>query len=84
MICFSTFQRIEKELDRLRQRYGIFDGLTLEPQIISIRREPKMVFTSASLKSFNEDLNTLKVFAYAHDKAKSCQAGCCKLSSGCA
>ena len=45
-------------------------GLTSEPQIISIRHGPKVVFTSASLKSFNEDLNTLEVFAYAHDEAE--------------
>ena len=44
--------------------------LTSEPQTISIRYGPKVVFTSASLKSFNEDLNTLEVFAYAHDEAE--------------
>ena len=70
MRCLSTPQRIEKALDRLRQRYGVSGGLTSEPQIISIRHGPKVVFTSASLKSFNEDLNTLEVFAYAHDKAE--------------
>ena len=70
MRCLSTPQRIEKALDRLRQRYGVSGGLTSEPQIISIRHGPKVVFTSASLKSFNEDLNTLEVFAYAHDEAE--------------
>ena len=70
MKCLSTPQRIEKTLDRLRQRYGVSGGLTSEPQIISIRHGPKVVFTSASLKSFNEDLNTLEVFAYAHDEAE--------------
>ena len=89
MRCLSTPQRIETALDRLRQRYGVSGGLTSEPQIISIRHGPKVVFTSASLKSFNEDLNTLKVFAYAHDEAEKLSgqlllAGCCKSSSGCA
>ena len=37
MRCSSTPQRIEKALDRLRQRYGVSGGLTSEPQIISIR-----------------------------------------------
>ena len=70
MRCLSTPQRIEKALDRLRQRYGVSGGLTSEPQIISIRHGPMVVFTSASLKSLNEDLNTLEVFAYAHDEAE--------------
>ena len=29
-----------------------------------------MVFNTASLKSYNEDLNTLEVFAYAHDEVE--------------
>ena len=45
-------------------------GLTFEPQIFSIRHGPKVVFTSASIKSFNKDLNTLEVFAYAHYEAE--------------
>ena len=31
---------------------------------------PKVSFNATSLKSFNEDLNTLEVFAYAHDEVK--------------
>ena len=70
MRCLSTPQRIENALDRLRQRHGVSGALTTEPQIISIRHGPKVVFTSAFLKSFDEDLNTLEVFAYAHDEAE--------------
>ena len=64
----STSQRIEKALDRPRQRYGVFNGLTTEPKIIVIRNAPKVTFSSASLKAFNGDLYTLEVFAYAHDE----------------
>ena len=64
----STAQRIEKALDRLRQRYGVSGGLTSEPKIIAIRHAAKIAFNSTSLKSFNHDLNTLEVYAYAHDE----------------
>ena len=62
----TTAQLIEKALSRLRQRYGVTGGLTSEPKIIAIHRGPKVSHTSVSLKLFNEDLNTMKVFAYAH------------------
>ena len=68
MKSLSTSQRIEKALDRLCQRYGVPSGLTSEPKIIEIRNEPKVTLNSTSLKNFNEELNTLKVFAYAHDE----------------
>ena len=45
----STSERIEKTLDRLRQRYGVSGGLTTEPQIINIRRGFKVVFNVSSL-----------------------------------
>ena len=61
-------QRIEKALDRLRQRYGVSGGLTFVPKIIAIRHEAEIAFNLTSLKSFNEDLNTLEVYAYAHDE----------------
>ena len=61
MRSISAAQQIEKELDRLRQRYGVSGGLTTEPQIIDIHRGPRVVFDTASLKSY-EDLNTLEVF----------------------
>ena len=66
----STAQRIEKGLDPLRQRYGVSGGLTTEPQIIDIRFEPRVMFCTASLKSYNEDLNTFEVFVYAHYEVK--------------
>ena len=66
----STSQRIEKAIDRFRQRYGVSGGLTTEPQIIAVGNGPKVTFNSTSLKSFNEDLNTSEVFAYAHDEVE--------------
>ena len=66
----STSQRIEKAIDRLCQRYGVSGGITTEPQIIGIQNGSKVNFNSALLKSFNEDLNTLEVFAYVHDKVE--------------
>ena len=59
----SAAQRIEKALDHLRQRYGVSGGLTSEPKIIA-----KIAFKLTSLKWFNDDLNTLEVYAYAHDE----------------
>ena len=56
----STSQRIEKALGRLRQRYGVSGGLTSEQKIIEIRNGPRVVFNVASLKAYNEDLNTLR------------------------
>ena len=66
----STSQRIEKALGRLRQRYGVSGGLTSEPKIIEIRNGPRVVFNVASLKAYNEDLNTLEIFAYAHNEVE--------------
>ena len=68
MKSITTAQRIEKALDRLRQRYGVSSGLTSEPRVIAIRHGAKVNFTASSLKMYNEDLNTLEVFAYAHDE----------------
>ena len=64
----STFKRIERSLDRLRQRYGVCGGLTSEPKVAKIRTGPWVAMSVASLKAFNEDLNTLKVYARAHDE----------------
>ena len=64
----TTAQRAEKALDRLRQRYGVSSGLTSGPKVIAIRHCAKVNFTASSLKMYNEDLNTLEVFAYAHDE----------------
>ena len=51
----TTAQRIEKALDRLRQRYGESRGLTSEPKVIAIRHGAKVNFTASSLKMYNED-----------------------------
>ena len=64
----STSRRIERALDRLRQIYGVSGGLTSEPKIAKIRTGPKVSMSIASLKAFNEDLNTLEVYAHAHDE----------------
>ena len=66
----TTMQRIEKAIDRLRQRYGVSGGVTSEPQVVAVRKGPKVLFNSASLKLFNEDLNTLEVFAHAHNQVE--------------
>ena len=66
----STNQRIEKAIDRLRQRYGVSGGLTSEPKVVAVRKGPKVAFNSTSLKLFNENLNTLEVFAHAHNEVE--------------
>ena len=66
----STSERIEKALDRLRQRYVVSGGSTTEPLVGAIRNGSKISFNAASLKLFNEDLNTLEVFAYAHNEVE--------------
>ena len=68
MKSMTTAQRIEKALDRLRQRYGVLSGLTSEPKVIAIRHGAIVNFTASLLKMYNEDFNTLEVFAYAHDE----------------
>ena len=52
------------------KRYGVLGGLITEPAIVRIRTGFKVVHIVASLKLFNEDLNTLEVFAYAHDEVE--------------
>ena len=66
----TTAQRIERALDRLWQRYGVSGGFSSEPNIIAIRNGPKVSFDLNLLKMFNEDLNTLEVFAFAYDEAE--------------
>ena len=63
----STSERIERALDRLRQRYGV-SGFLSEPKVLEIGNGAKVTHTVSSLKSFNEDLNTLEVFSYVHGK----------------
>ena len=64
----TTSQRIEKALGRLRQRYSVSGGLTSEPKIIAIRNGIKVAFNATSMKTYNEDLNTLEVYAFSHDE----------------
>ena len=64
----SISKRIERALDSLRQRYGVSGGLTSESKIAKIRTRPRVAMSVASLKAFNEDLNTLEVYAHAHDE----------------
>ena len=66
----STSRRIKKALNRLRQRYGVSEGLTSEPKVIAVHNGSKVSFTFTCLKLFNEDLTALEVFAYAHDKVE--------------
>ena len=68
MKSITTSQRIEKALGRLRQRYGVAGDLTSEPQIIAIRNGSKVAFNASSMKMYNEDLNTLEVYAFAYDE----------------
>ena len=68
MKAMSTSHRVEKALSRLKERYGVPGGLTSEPKVKAIRYGPKITFGTASLKAFNEELNLLEVFAYAHDE----------------
>ena len=68
MKSMTTALRIAKALDRLKQRYGVSEGLTSEPKVKAIRNGAKVAFNSSSLKTFNEDLNTLEMFVFAHDE----------------
>ena len=63
----TTSQRIEKALDRLRQRYGVSGGFSSEPEVMAIRNAAKVANDLPSLKLFNEESNTLEIFAFAHD-----------------
>ena len=64
----NTSRRIERALDRLRQRYGVSGGLTSEPKIVKIRTGPRVAMSAALLEAFNEDPNTLEVYAHAHNE----------------
>jgi len=58
----TTTQRIEKSLNRLRQRYGVSGNLTSETIIMAVRHRAKVNFTAMSLKFYNGDLNTLESY----------------------
>ena len=64
----STSERVEKALERLSERYSVPGGLTAEPAIVDIRNGSRVLHNVVSLKKFREDLNTLEVFAYAHNE----------------
>ena len=64
----STSERVEKAISRLPERYVVLAGLLTEPEIVRIRTGFKVVHTVASLKAFNEDLNTLKLFSDPHNE----------------
>ena len=70
MTNLNTSQRINKALDRLRQRYDVSGGVTSEPSVIAARNGPKVSFEINSFKLFNEDLNTLEFFVYVHDEVE--------------
>ena len=65
-----TQQRIDRALERLRQRYGVPNGFVSKPKVAEVRNAPKVTHTVSSLKSFNEDLITLEVFAYGHNQVE--------------
>ena len=44
--------------------------MTAEPAIVDIRNGPRVLHNVVSLEKFRENLNTLKVFAYAHNEIK--------------
>ena len=66
----TTQQRIDRALERLRQRYRVPNGFVSEPKIAEVRNGPKVINTVSSLKSFNEDLITIEVFAYGHNQVE--------------
>ena len=66
----TTQQRIDRALERLSQRYGVPSGFVLEPKVAEVQNGPKVTHTVSSLKSFNEDLITLEVFAYRHNQVE--------------
>ena len=66
----TVSKRIERALDRLRQHYGVSGGFVSEPKVVDVRNGPRVTHAVSSLKAFIEDLNTLEVFAYAHDQVE--------------
>ena len=52
----------------MRQRYGVSGGVTLEPQVVAVGKGSKVLFNSASLKLFSENLSTSEVLAYAFNQ----------------
>ena len=61
----DTSTPIEKAHERLMQRNGVPVGLTTETKVTAVRNGPKVSHDLNSMKIFNEDLNTLEIFAFA-------------------
>ena len=61
---------LTRALDKLHQRFGVSGGFLSELKVLEIRKCSKITHSITSLKSFNDGLNTLEVFAYALDQAK--------------
>ena len=68
MKSMTSAQHIENALDRLPSALRCVEWLTSEPKVIAIPHGAKVNFTASSLTMYNEDLNTLEIFAYAHDE----------------
>ena len=66
----TTQQRIDRALERLRQRYVVPSGFVSEPKVAEVRNSSEVTHTVSSLKSFYEDLITLEVFAYGHNQVE--------------
>ena len=66
----TTQQRIDRALERLRQRCGGPSGFVSEPKVAEVQNGPKVTHTVSSLKSFKEDLITIEVFAYGHNQVE--------------
>ena len=63
-------QRNEIELDNLHQRNEVSGVFTIEMKIIKICNGSVIIFSLNSLKQFNEYLNMLEIFAYAHNESE--------------
>ena len=67
----SMSSRTAKALEWFGQKYGVSGGLTPKLKIIAIQNGPKVLNHLNSLKMYKEDLNTLEIFAVAHDEAEN-------------
>ena len=63
-------QRIDRNLDGLRHRYGVSNDCTTKSKITAIRVDPKVTSNLTLLQAFKEDLKLLEVFVYAHDEVE--------------
>ena len=56
----TTQQRIDRALERLRQRYGVLRGFVSESKVAEVRNGPKVTHTVSSLKSFKVNLHSFR------------------------